>query len=137
MHYVYILSSIRRTLYTGVTSNLLLRVDQHRRGVIPGFTSRYKVTQLVYVEPSERAIDAFEREKQIKRWRREKKLELILRFNPELRDLWTDLVGPEANAQVPAASDSSAPSRLRRDSARNEVISRQGSKADFGDAGGG
>ena len=97
VHYVYILSSHRRTLYIGVTRNLIARVDQHRRKVREGFTSRYNVAHLVYVEPCERAMDAMEREKQIKRWRREKKVALILSFNPEWKDLWQDIADPEAS----------------------------------------
>ena len=92
MWHVYILASYRRVLYTGVTRDLLARIDQHKRGTVPGFTKQYNVTRLVYVEESARAIDAFEREKQIKRWRREKKIALIMSFNPEWKDLWEEVM---------------------------------------------
>ena len=106
MWHVYVLASHRRVLYSGVTRNLPARIDQHKRGAIPGFTKQYNVTRLVYVEASARAIDAFEREKQIKRWRREKKIALIMSFNPEWKDLWKEVMEsgkpePVSERQVP------------------------------------
>ncbi len=86
-YHVYIMSSIRRTLYTGVTNNLAARVRQHKSGKIDGFTKRYNVSQLAHVESSRYIEDALNREKEIKGWRREKKIRLILELNPEWNDL--------------------------------------------------
>ncbi len=85
---VYILSSGKHgTLYTGVTSDLLARLYQHREGTIEGFTSRYGVTHLVWFEMHENMEAAILREKRIKKWNRDWKLNLIERSNPE----WVDL----------------------------------------------
>jgi putative endonuclease len=92
--YVYILASKRNgTLYTGVTSNLIQRVWQHKHDVIQGFTRKYNVKTLVYYEIHENAESALTREKKIKRWRRSWKLGLIENNNPEWRDLYDDLLG--------------------------------------------
>ncbi len=91
-HYVYILSNNAGTvLYTGVTSNLQARVDQHRKKLVDGFTKKYNVNRLVFYEESDEAMAAFEREKQIKAGSRKRKLELIRAFNPEWRDLFDEL----------------------------------------------
>jgi putative endonuclease len=92
MYYVYILASVRRTLYIGMTSNLRGRVYQHKTGAIPGFTARYKVNRLVYFEPVEDAQAAIAREKQLKGWTRQRKIALIESVNPEWEDL-SDRVG--------------------------------------------
>jgi len=89
---VYLLASRRNgTLYTGVTSNLVQRVWQHRNGVIAGFTARYQVNQLVWYEFHTEMTVAIGRELAIKRWRRSWKLQLIERFNPGWRDLWAEI----------------------------------------------
>jgi putative endonuclease len=86
---VYILASGRNgTLYVGVTSDLRRRVWEHREGMVPGFTRRYDVHRLVYFETHEDMLGAVGREKQIKKWRRAWKLELIEGMNPEWEDLW-------------------------------------------------
>ena len=91
-HYVYILSNSAGTvLYTGVTSNLQARVDQHKRKLVEGFTKTYNVDRLVFYEESDEAMAAFEREKQIKGGSRKRKLDLINSFNPEWRDLFDEL----------------------------------------------
>ena len=90
--YVYLLASQARTLYLGVTSNLLRRLAQHRSMRVKGFSSRYKVTRLVYFETTSNAWAAIAREKQIKGGSRRKKVDLILGSNPEWRDLYEDLV---------------------------------------------
>jgi len=74
-------------LYTGVTSNLSKRVGEHKEGQIPGFTKKYKVTRLVYYESMQDVNAAIAREKQIKRWRREKKVRLIETINRDWNDL--------------------------------------------------
>jgi putative endonuclease len=89
---VYILASGRiGTIYIGVTSDLLKRIHQHRTGTIPGFTSDYAVHRLVRFEMFEDMPTAIAREKQLKRWHREWKLNLIEQDNPEWRDLAIDL----------------------------------------------
>jgi putative endonuclease len=85
--YIYIMSSESGTLYTGVTSNLEKRVYEHKNAIIEGFSKKYGCKKLVYFEESAQAVPAFEREKQIKNWRREKKEALIRKLNPGWRDL--------------------------------------------------
>ena len=89
---VYILSSRRNgTLYTGVTSDLVQRVWQHKNGVADGFTKRYKVHLLVWYEAHETMESAILREKALKEWRRKWKLALIERENPRWEDLYETL----------------------------------------------
>ena len=76
-----------RNLYVGVTNNIRRRVEEHKNGLTKGFTSRYNIDILVYVETFSDIGLAIAREKQIKYWRREKKLQLINQENPEWRDL--------------------------------------------------
>ncbi|MGY6587791.1 MAG: GIY-YIG nuclease family protein [Wenzhouxiangella sp.] len=93
-YWVYILTNRPRgTLYVGVTSRLVHRVYEHRTNAVPGFTSKYRLKQLVYFEECGEIIVAIEREKRLKRWRRDWKIELIERFNPAWRDLYGDLLG--------------------------------------------
>jgi putative endonuclease len=86
-YYVYIMASRTKTLYTGITNNLERRVDEHRSGVYGGFTSKYRIGRLVYYEAMTNAWEALQREKQIKSWRRSKKIEMIESTNPEWDDL--------------------------------------------------
>ncbi|PSN12661.1 endonuclease [filamentous cyanobacterium CCT1] len=89
---VYILASKPYgTLYTGVTSNLTKRVWEHRNNVVEGFTSRYRVHQLVYFEQHTSMEEAILREKRIKKWNRAWKIKLIEEKNPGWKDLWLDL----------------------------------------------
>ena len=85
--YVYILASANRVLYIGVTNNLIKRVRQHKYGDAEGFTKRYKVTNLVYWECFDDVRNAINREKELKGWRREKKIALIEEDNPKWLDL--------------------------------------------------
>ena len=88
MYYVYILASRRHgTLYIGVTNSLEKRLEEHRSGKGSEFVERYGVFRLVYTEAYQRAEDAIAREKQLKRWKRDWKFELIERENLEWRDL--------------------------------------------------
>jgi putative endonuclease len=87
-YYVYIMASDCGTLYVGVTSNLCNRAYEHRTGKFPGFTSKYKVHKLVYWHSFLEITDAIAREKQIKRWRREKKRFLVEKMNPQWLDLY-------------------------------------------------
>ncbi len=89
-YYVYILSNMHRTLYTGVTNDLARRVYEHKHRLVPGFTSRYGVDRLVYFESTSDIGAAIEREKQIKGWLRPQKLALIESADPEWRDLSAD-----------------------------------------------
>ncbi|MFL5537827.1 MAG: GIY-YIG nuclease family protein [Longimicrobiaceae bacterium] len=85
--YIYILSNASRTLYVGVTNDLVRRVWEHRQGAKPGFTAKYHVTQLVWFEETVNVAAAIAREKQIKGWKREKKIALVSATNPQWRDL--------------------------------------------------
>ena len=89
-YFVYILTSNSGTLYTGMTNNLQRRVDQHKHKLIEGFTSKYSVNRLVYYETFGDVRGAIAREKQIKSWRRNKKLALIESMNPKWQDLSED-----------------------------------------------
>jgi putative endonuclease len=96
LYHVYIMASRSRVLYTGVTNNIGLRVEQHRAAIDPtSFTARYRVYELVYFEEYTSIRQAIAREKQIKGWTRAKKIALIDAFNPEWRDL-----APRAPAQI-------------------------------------
>ena len=90
--YVYILASrYKGTLYVGVTRDLSRRIGEHKGGVVPRFTKEYGVHRLVCVEDCTSAQDAIAREKQLKHWKRDWKIELIERDNLEWRDL-SDLI---------------------------------------------
>ena len=92
-YFVYIMASLSRVLYTGVTNNLERRVYEHKHKLIPGFTSKYNVTRLVFYETTTDVHAALEREKQIKGWLRSKKIALIETVNPAWDDLsksWSD-----------------------------------------------
>ncbi len=91
---VYILASKRNgTLYIGVTSDLVQRIWQHRNDCVEGFTQRYGVHQLVYFELHGTMENAIVREKQMKKWNRAWKIELIERENPNWRDLYDSICG--------------------------------------------
>ena len=92
--YVYILANKKNgTLYIGVTSDLIKRIYEHRNELVEGFTKKHKVHQLVYFEQFEDIKLAIEREKQMKVWRRDWKLELIEADNPRWEDLYDGLIG--------------------------------------------
>ena len=81
-YYVYIMTNNSKTLYIGITSNLHRRVYEHKQKLANGFTKKYNINTLVYYEITNDVNAAIAREKQIKRWRREKKIKLIEDFNP-------------------------------------------------------
>jgi putative endonuclease len=85
-YYVYIMTNKSRTLYTGVTNDLMRRVYEHKNKLIKGFT-RYNIQYLVYYESTSNVYAALEREKQIKGWLRKRKIALIDSMNPEWKDL--------------------------------------------------
>ncbi len=113
---MYMVASRSRTLYTGVTGDLTGRVIQHKQGLIEGFTRKYRAHRLVYFEVYRNVRNAIAREKQIKRWRREKKVALIEKHNPA----WDDLAEKwyESEEQVPRLRP--APSRKGPGSARDD-----------------
>ena len=85
------MASISRVLYIGVTNNIYARVQQHKKAKDKSsFTAQYRVNRLVYCEVFDNIYDALDREKQLKRWRREKKLHLINKVNPAWKDLSLD-----------------------------------------------
>ena len=89
-YYVYMLASKRNgTLYIGVTNNLERRISEHQQGLDDGFTKKYKVRHMVYYETTGDINTALQREKQLKKWNRKWKLELIEKENPEWKDLVT------------------------------------------------
>jgi putative endonuclease len=91
-HFVYILASGRNgTLYVGVTSHPARRMAEHGSGVVPGFTRRYGVDRLVYIEEYASIREARAREHSMKRWRRVWKIKLIESINPDWKDLGTEL----------------------------------------------
>ena len=93
-YHVYILTNRPRgTLYVGVTNHLVRRIWEHRQGCVPGFTEKYRLKTLVHFEACGEIMVAIEREKQLKRWRREWKVELIEKHNPEWQDLYPVIAG--------------------------------------------
>ena len=92
MYHVYIMASASGTLYAGVTNDLGRRVAEHRAGLNgKSFTSRYRCRKLLYAEPHPSVVTAIAREKEIKKWRREKKAALIASLNPGWVDLAEDI----------------------------------------------
>ena len=86
-YYVYIMTNRSKTLYTGVTNNLQMRMYEHQHHLIAGFTSKYQITRLVYFEETSDVNAALAREKHIKGWLRAKKVALIESINPDWQDL--------------------------------------------------
>ena len=94
-YYVYIMTSPSGTLYTGMNSNLVRRVYEHKQRLVDGFTKKYNVTRLAYYEQTSDVQTALAREKEMKKWRRSKKIALIKSINPKWQDLsagWYDEV---------------------------------------------
>jgi len=86
-YFVYIMANKTHRLYIGVTNDLQRRVGEHKQGLVPGFTSRYNITRLVYFETFEDIHAAIAREKKLKGWLRAKKIALIESVNPAWDDL--------------------------------------------------
>jgi len=105
-YYVYIMTNRSGTLYIGVTNDLVRRVHEHKTKCIEGFTTKYNLTQLIYYEAGADIREAIAREKQLKGWRRSKKLSLINSSNPEWNDL-SDAWFDSARREIPrpAASE--------------------------------
>jgi putative endonuclease len=129
-YFVYILSSATRTLYIGVTNDLARRLYEHKHKLVPGFTSKYGVTRLVYYEATGNVHEALAREKQLKGWLRAKKIALIEAANPG----WEDLSrGWYAGAPAPGEGEQETDSSLRSEWQR--ARSGTGLAHDEGDAG--
>ena len=116
---VYTLASRSRNLYTGVTNNLERRMIEHRQGLIPGFTVRYKIFRLIHFELFGDIRDAIAREKEIKGWRREKKIRLIQRHNPTWADLAEQLPAKHQKAD-PSHRSPKAGDRVRDDNLKGQ-----------------
>ena len=92
-YFVYILTNFEETtFYIGVTSNLQKRIWEHKNKIVKGFTKKYNVDKLVYYEQTEDVEIALNREKQLKRWHRQWKVNLIKEFNSEMKDLFESIV---------------------------------------------
>ena len=95
-YYVYILASKKDgVLYIGVTNDLVRRVYEHKNDIVKGFTQKYFVKKLVYYEVTKSVVIAIQREKQLKKWKREWKIALIEEFNPEWNDLYYEIGGTD------------------------------------------
>lgn len=93
-YWIYILSNYTgTTFYVGFTNNIKQRVIQHKTMVFKGFTSDYNVDRLIYFEEYENVLEAIKREKQLKRWHKDWKIELVRGFNPRFEDLYPKIVG--------------------------------------------
>ena len=90
MYYVYILTNRVRTLYVGIANDLMRRMHGHKQKLVPGFTKKYNLTWLAYFEETGDVLAAIAREKQIKKWRRSKKIALVESMNPRWKDLALD-----------------------------------------------
>src|SRR4030042_972505 len=101
-YFVYMMSNMHHTLYVGVTNDLYRRMYQHRNGVISGFTKRYGLRMLVWYEQTGDIREALAREKEIKAWRREKKIGLIESMNPEWKDLSREWLEEGENGFLPS-----------------------------------
>jgi len=99
-YFIYIMTNVSKTLYVGITNNLMRRILEYRSKSIPGFTKKYNITKLVYFDSTSDARTAIAREKRIKGWRRARKMELINSINP----YWIDL---SVNWSVEGAGDPS------------------------------
>jgi putative endonuclease len=96
-YYVYIVTNISKTLYIGVINDLGRRMFEHKNKLVPGFTSRYDINELVYFEETRDIYSALAREKEIKGWRRSKKTQLIESMNPK----WCDLSSGWFEDEIP------------------------------------
>jgi len=93
LYYVYILTNEgNRVFYVGVTSNLAKRVYEHKNKLVDGFSNKYELHKLVYFEETSDVISAIEREKKLKKWRRDFKINLISKANPKWKDLYEDIL---------------------------------------------
>jgi len=89
-YYIYIMTNRSKTLYVGITRDIIKRVFQHKSKLVPGFTKKYNISKLVYYDVTSDINSALKREKQIKGWLRSKKIALIESLNPDWNDLSED-----------------------------------------------
>jgi len=122
-YYVYLLASRSRNLYTGVTNSLERRMIEHREGLVPGFTSKYKIFRLVHFEAFPDVRAAISREKEIKGWRRQKKIWLIQKTNPRWEDLAADFFAQRQRETQKYASVNPCPdgTKAARAQAKNKA----------------
>jgi putative endonuclease len=107
--YVYLLSNFTNSvMYTGVTNDLLRRVQEHREGKANSFTTRYKVWKLVYFESGEDIRSTIEREKQIKAGSRRRKVALVESINPTCRDLYRDFTEESSEQKIASLAPTSS-----------------------------
>ena len=132
---VYILASRSRNLYTGVTNNLHRRVAEHREGRTVGFTSKYNICRLVHYEVFSDIRNAIAREKEIKAWRREKKVSLIQRDNPTWHDLAEEWFGIGRKLNASAAAPQNATNAEKADPSRRPKSGRVRDDKDYKSAG--
>jgi putative endonuclease len=101
MYFVYIMANRKHgAIYTGVTNDLLRRASEHREGLTPGFTKTHGCKTLVWFEAHDDIDFAIAREKRIKKWLRPWKDRLIEEINPDWRDLWWEIIGPQAPVEM-------------------------------------
>ncbi len=125
---VYIVSSRSRNLYIGVTSNLERRITEHRLGLVPGFTSRYRIHRFVHFECFGDIRDAIAREKELKGWRRSKKIALIETKNGTWDDLAENLSPVREQKQIPRfARDDSKPAGASKPAEASKPAGARGS----------
>lgn len=91
-YFVYIIGNERPTLYIGVTNDLVKRVYEHKKGIVSSFTKKYSLNKILYFEIFNHIEDALKREKQLKHWNRNWKLEIIIKENPNFEDLYEEIV---------------------------------------------
>jgi putative endonuclease len=137
--FVYIASSRSRCIYIGVTRNMPRRWRQHREGLGSAFVRKYRIRRLVYVERSDRLADAIAREKQLKGWRRSKKVALIETLNPQWDDLgevwgWRDPIASRGTrpAKYPPHPERSSPSS-RSQRGTSSIVTTGASVATIGE----
>lgn len=95
-YYVYILTNLsNKVLYIGMTNNLVRRMYEHKKKLVKGFTSRYNLVKLIYYETTNDITSAIKREKQLKNWHRQWKINLIRTKNPDYKDLSKDFIDAE------------------------------------------
>ncbi len=126
-YYVYILASRSRNLYTGVTNSLQRRLLEHRQGLVPGFTSRYRIFRLVHSEVFSDIRNAIAREKEIKAWRREKKIRLVEKENPTWEDLAVELPAKDRMLDSKLGGPQEANGEEKADPSRHPQKTRTGS----------
>ena len=124
LFFVYIMASKSRVLYTGVTNDLTVRVFQHKTGCFDGFTKKYRVHRLVYFESFQYVRNAIAREKEIKHWVRQRRVDLIESVNPRWEDLATGWFDEEllANPKAPAVMKYDPKKRQTFGNSRAELV---------------